>query len=198
MLDLNAVQSAPPIVPSTPRRPPTIMAGWVCFALGMLFMLFSLATFFLYGPLFLASLVLSIVALAQRRVPAGVVLLVFTLAVPPVFWLARLAVGIGTALVDNQVQKQAALSKVEFEDVSGRRDGDYMYLEGKVRNTGTKTVSFVKVAVEWLDASGTVLDTDYTYAVGADTLRPGGAKSFSIMTRADSRMSKFRYFVVNE
>ena len=52
--------------------------------------------------------------------------------------------------------------------------------------------------MEWLDANGKVLDTDTTYAVGSDGLRPGGAKSFTIMTSADKRMKRFRYKIVTD
>jgi len=70
-----------------------------------------------------------------------------------------------------------------------------MYCEGRVRNNGKSTVKFVKVEVEWLDQNEKVLDTDWTYAVSGDGLRPGGAKSFQIMTPADNRMKKYRYFI---
>lgn len=46
----------------------------------------------LYGPLFLAVFILSIVSMAQRRIAAGVILLVVTLAVPTVTWIDLAAV----------------------------------------------------------------------------------------------------------
>jgi len=61
-----------------------IIGGWVCFGLGILFMLWSLVLFFLYGPFFLVAFVLSIVAMSQRRVLGGVALLIATLLVPTI------------------------------------------------------------------------------------------------------------------
>lgn len=47
----------------------------------------SVWTFFLYVPLFCVAFILSIVAMAQRRIAAGILLLLATLVVPPVEWL---------------------------------------------------------------------------------------------------------------
>jgi uncharacterized protein (TIGR02588 family) len=161
----------------------------------MILMFGSLGLFFLYGPLFLASFILSIVAMAQRRIAAGVVLLVVTLAVPTMSWVGLVVFKVGSHVAETQQAKKAALSAIAFEGVQGYIDGDYMYCKGKVRNNGSTTADFVKVEVEWLDSGGTVLDTDYTYAVAAEGLKPGGAKTFEIMSRADFRMKGFRCYV---
>lgn len=68
-----------------------IIGGWVCFALGLICMVLSLFMFFLYGPFFLVAFILSIVAMSQRRVLGGVVLLVATLVVPSVLGLVLFA-----------------------------------------------------------------------------------------------------------
>lgn len=177
------------------RRPRTILAGWICFILGMSLMFASLGLFFLYGPLFLATFILSIVGIAQRRVSAGVVMLVTVLGIPPLMWAGLLAFRVGSTIVDQQREARLAHAQIEFEDVEGYIDGNYMYLKGKIRNKGSVEVTFVKVGVEWLDAANQILDTDYTYAVGGEGLNPGAAKSFDIMTTADRRMKMFRYFV---
>jgi hypothetical protein len=61
-----------------------IIGGWACFGLGILFMLWSLMLFFLYGPFFLVAFVLSIVAMSQRRVVGGISLLMATLLIPTI------------------------------------------------------------------------------------------------------------------
>jgi hypothetical protein len=155
----------------------------------------SLGLFFVYGPLFLAAFILSIVAIAQRRIAAGVLLLVVTLAVPTMSWIGLVVFKVGSEVAETQQAKKAALSAIAFETVQGYIDGDYMYCKGKVRNNGSTTVEFVKVEVEWLDSAGTVLDTDYTFAVSGEGLKPGGAKTFEIMSHADLRMKQFRYHV---
>jgi cell division septation protein DedD len=62
------------------------IGGWLCFVLGGVVMYFSLWTFILYVPLFLVAFVLSIVAMAQRRILAGIILLLATLILPPGEW----------------------------------------------------------------------------------------------------------------
>ena len=65
-----------------------LIGGVVCFALGVLMMNISLWTFNLYAPLFFAAFVLSIVAMAQKRIAGGVILLLLTITVPPVLLIA--------------------------------------------------------------------------------------------------------------
>jgi hypothetical protein len=68
-----------------------VVGGWICFAVGMFFMYVSLWTFILYVPLFGAAFVLSIVAMAQRRVAGGIVLLLCSIIVPGVLFLSLAA-----------------------------------------------------------------------------------------------------------
>ena len=63
------------------------IGGCVCFGLGLVSMYFSMWTFFVYGPLFLAAFVLSIVAMAQKRVAGGVALLLATIILPSLLGL---------------------------------------------------------------------------------------------------------------
>jgi hypothetical protein len=63
-----------------------VIGGWLCFGLGIIFMYSSVWTFFLYGPLFIVAFILAIVAMAQRRVLGGVVLLLSCLIVPVVMF----------------------------------------------------------------------------------------------------------------
>jgi|GEM_PF-1688455 len=65
-----------------------LISGLVCFGLGVLLMFISLSTVKLYAPLFLAAFVLSIIAMAQKRVAGGVILLVLTILVPIVLFIA--------------------------------------------------------------------------------------------------------------
>ncbi len=61
-----------------------LIGGWVCLGLGLFFLISSGWLFLLYLPFFLASFVLSIVAMAQRRILGGVGLLLATLFLPPI------------------------------------------------------------------------------------------------------------------
>ena len=64
-----------------------VIGGWICFALGVLIMYASVWTFLLYLPLFFVSFILSIIALAQKRIVSGMVLLLCCIVVPVVLWL---------------------------------------------------------------------------------------------------------------
>ncbi len=173
-----------------------LLAGWLCFGTSLAMMVVSLALIFVYAPLMIAAFVLSIVALAQRRIVGGVILLLLVLVMGPLFWIGTTAMHVGGALHKQETEKANALARVELEELNGHIDGSYMYCKGKVRNLGTSSVKFVKVQVEWLDKSGNILDTDFTYAVGGEELAPGAAKSFSMMTPADHRMKRYRCVVL--
>ncbi len=105
------LDGAPPPLPSQefvdaakqedqPVRPPhfvrtnvqqgAVIGGWVCFALAVVLMFISLWTVFVFGPLLLASFILSIVAMAQKRILGGVVLLLCTIIVPPIVLVTML------------------------------------------------------------------------------------------------------------
>jgi len=60
-----------------------LIGGCVCFAIGILFMYMTLWSVFFYAPLFFTAFVLSIVAMAQRRIVGGILLLLGTLIIPP-------------------------------------------------------------------------------------------------------------------
>jgi len=87
-------------------RQGAIIGGWVCFGLGIGCMVWSLLLFFFYGPLFLVAFILSIVAMSQRRVLGGVMLLVATLLIPA---------GLGVALLASRSSKFA-------ESIASSRD----------------------------------------------------------------------------
>ena len=101
-----------------------LIGAITCFVIGLLFMFWSLLTFVIYGPLFFASFVLSIVALAQRRIFGGLLLLLSTIIIPPVvgFYLAAsrapaAAEALNQAAADyqrealNSLQRQIPLKK---------------------------------------------------------------------------------------
>src|SRR6266568_1902827 len=68
-----------------------VIGGWVCFGVGVAFMLLSLWAFIFYAPLFFAAFVLSIVAMAQRRVAGGLTLLLCCVIIPPLTFFGLMA-----------------------------------------------------------------------------------------------------------
>lgn len=52
-------------------------------------------------------------------------------------------------------------------------NSSYTVCAGTVTNNGKKTYDYVQIKGAFKDSSGTVLDTDWTYAVGLEGLAPG-------------------------
>ncbi len=69
-----------------------LIGAVACFAIGNILMFISLWSFIIYSPLFLAAFVLSIVAMSQKRVVGGLVMLLLTLIVPPILFFGLGAV----------------------------------------------------------------------------------------------------------
>lgn len=86
-----------------------LIGAATCFVVGLLFMTWSLLTFVIYGPLFLAAFVLSIVALAQKRIIGGLLMLLATIIIPPIIGLVLAATRVTTAAQTiNQALEEAA------------------------------------------------------------------------------------------
>lgn len=52
-------------------------------------------------------------------------------------------------------------------------DGSYPYVTGTITNNSSKTVSFVKIKIALYDSNDKVIDTTWTYAIGAEGIAPG-------------------------
>ncbi len=68
-----------------------LIGAVACFAIGIILMFISLWSFIIYSPLFLAAFILSIVAMSQKRVAGGLVMLLLTLIMPPVLFFGLAA-----------------------------------------------------------------------------------------------------------
>lgn len=173
--------------------------GWILFIFGILLMFNSLNDFLFYGPIFLISFIISIIQITRKHIGSGITLLVLTLVLPPLFLIGIYADNVNSSMIESKnKEKMELLEKklnIEFEDVKVHSSGNYMYCEGKIRNTGSQILDFIKVKVEWLDINGTIIDTDYTYAISDEGLKPNEAKSFKIMTPYDRKMKSARYYI---
>lgn len=69
-------------VDARPYRKGAAIGGWVCLLLGSLILASSGWLFLLYLPLFLVSFVLGIVAMAQRHLAQGIVLILLSILIP--------------------------------------------------------------------------------------------------------------------
>lgn len=95
------------------KRNGAVIGGWVCFGIGVALMFATLWSFILYGPLFLVAFILAIVAMAQRRVGQGVILLLASIVVPFVlfFGLAATRTASAVAEVKNAPNEKAAAAR---------------------------------------------------------------------------------------
>jgi hypothetical protein len=59
-----------------------ITGGWICFALGLAFMLISMWAIFIYAPLLLASFILSIISIVKKKSNENIALLLCTVIIP--------------------------------------------------------------------------------------------------------------------
>ncbi len=59
-----------------------VTGAWICLILGIALMCWTLSSFILYLPLFLVSFILGIVAIAQRRILNGIMLLLLAIVAP--------------------------------------------------------------------------------------------------------------------
>lgn len=82
--------------------------------------------------------------------------------------------------------KYTALS---ISDVEVSNNSLYCVCTGTVTNSGSRTYSFVKVKGAFKNSSGTVLDTDWTYAVGAEGLAPGESSAFRMSVDKNYRIT---------
>lgn len=91
-----------PVPQEKPRlKTGAVNGGTICFLLGLFLMWISFWSFLLYVPLFFVAFILSIVAMAQGRVSAGICLLLSTIIAPVIF------AGILVALSVTSMMKQS-------------------------------------------------------------------------------------------
>ena len=81
---------------------------------------------------------------------------------------------------------ESVYSALDFSDIYVSSNSSYTVCTGKVTNNGKKTYRFVTIKGAFKDSSGTVVDTDSTYAVGSEGLAPGESKSFRMSVSKDS------------
>lgn len=68
-------------------------------------------------------------------------------------------------------------------------NSSYTIAEGTITNNSDETVSFVKIKGSFETSSGTVVDTDWTYAVGSEGLAPGESCKWRMSVSKDRSIS---------
>ena len=72
---------------------------------------------------------------------------------------------------------------MKISNVTVTHKRNYTYVNGTITNTGTYQIKYVKVKAACKDYLGTVIDTDWTYAVDSTWLAPGESKQFEMMIK---------------
>lgn len=81
---------------------------------------------------------------------------------------------------------ESATSVLKFTNIKIEHNSSYTVCTGTVKNTGSKTYSFVQIKGSFKNYSGTVVDTDWTYAVGSEGLAPGESTTFKMSIPKDT------------
>lgn len=94
-----------------------IIGSSLCLVIGLGFMVWSLFFFIAYVPLFFAAFVLSIVAMAQKRIVGGILLLLASCIIPGILFLALSAHRAGQAMesMSKEIEKNNAEMKVVLD-----------------------------------------------------------------------------------
>lgn len=87
----------------------------VCLGLGLYLMYATLWSFLIYSPLFFAAFILSIVAMAQKRVFWGVIIFIATIALPLLFFMilgaSRVSEGLDSSASDTNSSQPLNINK---------------------------------------------------------------------------------------
>lgn len=86
---------------------------------------------------------------------------------------------------------------LEFSDITINRNSSYTVCDATITNNGRKTYSFVEVKGKFKDSSGTILDTDWTYAVGSEGLAPGESATFRLSVKKNLNISKCEFEIID-
>ena len=85
---------------------------------------------------------------------------------------------------------EAGEDVLEFSNVRVTHNSLYTVCTGTITNNGRKTYAFVEVKGLFKNSSGTVLNTDWTYAVGSEGLAPGESTTFRLSVDKNVSITK--------
>jgi len=160
-----------------------LVGGWICFGIGVSLMLLSLFLFLIYAPLFLASFILGIVAMSQKRVAAGLILLLGSLLVPLV-----LGVGLGSARyaefraqhANESAPSDSGNPELQLVDFTCKQEGSYAKIEGHLKNSSARRLDNLRVTGSFYAKGGQSLGSESTI-VDFTALLPGQSTPFHVI-----------------
>ena len=99
--------------------------------------------------------------------------------------------------IHRSVDPASLPAQIEISNVRITERGSYTVATGTVTNVGVYTYEFVKLKGTFRDSSDTVLDTDWTYAVGAEGLAPGESATFRLSVPEDYRIRECSVSIID-
>jgi len=94
---------------------------------------------------------------------------------------------------EQQIEYEKAFPKTKLEiqkDNTREIRGDYIYINGSVKNVSNSDINYFEVRVDFKDEDGNVLDSNYTN--DRLTLKPGDKREFEIMHRWNDDYAKYQ------
>lgn len=88
-------------------------------------------------------------------------------------------------LYDEDAAASSMKSDLRFSKITITNNSSYTVATGSVTNYGSKTYDYVKIKGSFKTSSGSVVDTDWTYAVGGEGLAPGESSTFRLSVDKD-------------
>lgn len=91
---------------------------------------------------------------------------------------------------NRQYTPEKAEDVLTFSNIDISTNSSYTVCTATVTNNGEKTYTFVQVKGKFMDSSGNILDTDWTYAVGSEGLAPGETATLRLSVSKNSNIKK--------
>lgn len=76
-----------------------------------------------------------------------------------------------------------------FSDIKVSNNSSYTICNATITNNGRRTYTFIEVKGKFKNSSGTILDTDWTYAVGSEGLEPGESATIRLSVSKNYNIS---------
>lgn len=106
-------------------------------------------------------------------------------------WRTEFVEGIRDVLNTPTPSPETATTATEVASDASYTEGDYLYIIGEVRNTGSVPLEYVKVVATLYDGTDEVIGTESTYTI-LDVISPGGKAPFEMMTSDWEGMTRYK------
>lgn len=102
---------------------------------------------------------------------------------------------VGVGMVKQEEAKKKSLSMLAVQGLESETSYSRLTVTGRVQNNGNSSVEYVKVACDFLNSAGAVINTEWTFATTGVAIQPGAAKSFELSTSQADAVQNYRCYV---